>query len=129
MRTIKVSEETYQKIKEQLSEEDVKDVSCVDDMIGGKFFFRTVTYHLVGKVEKRFGNFLKLSDASWVADSGRFMNAIKEGTLNEVEPVGDCFINLDTVTDLFPWKSMNGTGIILPTSPLRTYLFSSLSKS
>ena len=32
-----------------------------------------------------------------------FMNAIKEGKLNEVEPVGDAFLNLDSVTDAFPW--------------------------
>ena len=102
-RTLEVSEETYEKIREQLGENDV-DVSELDDMIGGKFFFRTVTYHLVGKVEKRIGSILQLSGASWVADSGRFMNAIKDGELNEVEPLGVAFINLDTVTDFFPWK-------------------------
>ena len=32
------------------------------------------------------------------------MNAIKDGTLDEVEPVGDAFVNLDAVTDFFPWK-------------------------
>ena len=102
-KTITVSEETYEAIKDQLADNDFE-LSCFDDMIGGKFFFRTVTYHLVGKVEKRVGNFLHLKNASWVADSGRFMNAIKEGELNEVEPVGDAFVNLDTVTDFFPWN-------------------------
>jgi len=74
-----------------------------DDMVGKKFFLRTVTYHLVGRVTKRVGNFLELREASWVADSGRFMQAIKEGTLEEVEPVGTAYINLDSVTDFFPW--------------------------
>lgn len=63
-----------------------------------------IHYHLVGKIVKRIGKFLELKDASWIADSGRFMNAIKEGKLNEVEPVGQAFVNLESVTDMFPWK-------------------------
>ena len=31
------------------------------------------------------------------------MNAIEEGKLNGVEPIGDAFLNLDSVTDAFPW--------------------------
>lgn len=104
MKTIEVSEETYEKIRDQLSEEEQKELTTYDDMIGQKYFFRTVTYHLVGKVQSQVGKFLRLIDASWVAESGRFMQAIKEGKLNEVEPVGVTYINLDSVTDFFPWK-------------------------
>lgn len=105
MRTINVSEETYNAIKEQLLPEEQMDISCVEDMIGKKYFFRTVTYHMIGKVKAVVGNFLHLENAVWVADSGRFMNAIKEGTLEEVEPVGDCYLNLQlTTTDFFPWN-------------------------
>ena len=102
-RTIEISNETYEKIKGQLLENEKIDVSTYDDLIGKSWFFRTVSYHLVGKVTKRIGSFLQLEQASWVADSGRFMNAIKEGTLNEVEPVGIAFLNLESVTDFFPW--------------------------
>ena len=103
MKTIQVSEETYELIREQLGEKEQIDISELDDLVGNKFFFRTVTYHLIGKVTKKIGNILELKDASWVADSGRFMNAIKEGKLNEVEPVGTAYLNLETVTDFFPW--------------------------
>lgn len=72
--------------------------------VGESYFFRTVTYHLVGRVKENVGKFLVLENASWVADSGRFMNAIKDGTLDEVEPVGDAYISLDAITDAFPWK-------------------------
>lgn len=72
--------------------------------IGKAYFFRTVTYHTIGKVVKVNGNFIQLENASWIADSGRFMQAIKDGVLNEVEPVGESNINLDTVVDFFPWK-------------------------
>ena len=75
-----------------------------EKLIGKSFFFRTVTYHMVGKVEEVDGNFVRLSDASWVADSGRFMDAIQGGKLNEVEPVGEWWVNLDTVTDFGPWN-------------------------
>lgn len=104
MRTLQVSEETYEAIKDQLKAEETVDISSLDEMVGKAFFFRTVTYHLVGKVVKVVGHFLQLEQASWVADSGRFMQFIKNGTLNEVEPVGTAFVNIESVTDFFPWR-------------------------
>lgn len=79
------------------------DLQSLDELVGRNWFFRTVTYHMVGRVVRRVGNFLVMADASWVADSGRFTTAIKSGTLTEVEPVGDAILNLDTVVDGFPW--------------------------
>ena len=103
-KTIEISDELYSQIKVQLDEDGAKEVNTYEDLIGGKYYFRTVTYHQVGEVKKIVGRFAFLKNASWVADSGRFMQAIKDGTLSEVEPVGDAFINLDTVVDFFPWK-------------------------
>ncbi|NCB44474.1 MAG: hypothetical protein EOM59_17920 [Clostridia bacterium] len=105
MRTLEIGEETYEKIKAQLQEEEKCEVKTFEDFIGKSFYFRTVTYHLVGKVTNVLGHFLQLESASWVADSGRFMQAIKNGTLVEVEPVGIAFVNLESVTDFFPWKN------------------------
>jgi hypothetical protein len=81
-----------------------KDITSLSDMVGEKFYFRTVTYHLTGRVKKVIGSILELENAAWIADSGRFMNAIKEGKLNEVEPVGRAYINIQSVTDFFPWR-------------------------
>ena len=104
-RQIEVSEETYQKIKEQLGEDSFKDIKELDDLVGEKFFFRTVTYHLTGRVKRIIaGDILEIENAAWIADSGRFMNAIKEGKLSEVEPVGRAFINRKSLVDFFPWK-------------------------
>lgn len=103
-KTLEISDETYEKIKDQLLAGEEKEVITYEDLVGGKFFFRTVTYHMTGQVEKIVGRFLHLKDAAWIADSGRFNEAIKNGTLSEVEPVGRAFINLDTVVDFFPWK-------------------------
>ena len=104
MKTITISDETYESIREQLGDEEKIDISSLEELIGKKLFLRTVTYHILGKVERVIGKLLCLSTASWVADSGRFMNAIKQGTLDEVEPVGNWFVNLDTVTDFGEWK-------------------------
>src|SRR5579863_7222284 len=102
-RTIEVSDETYEKIKQQLGADSFKDLTTLEDMVGEKYFFRTVTYHMTGRVKKVIGSILELENASWIADSGRFMNAIQEGKLNEVEPVGRAYLNIQTVVDFFPW--------------------------
>ncbi|OGF30759.1 hypothetical protein A2300_03985 [Candidatus Falkowbacteria bacterium RIFOXYB2_FULL_35_7] len=104
MRTIEISETTFERIKGDLKEEEKMDISEYEDLIGQKLFIRTVTYHLVGKVDKIVGKFLRLKQASWIADSGRFMNTIKDGTLNEVEPVGEAFVNIESITDFFLWN-------------------------
>ena len=70
---------------------------------GKSYFMRTVTYHIVGKVKDIIGNFLILENASWIADSGRFSNAIKTGVLDEVEPVGDWMLNMESITDGGEW--------------------------
>ena len=80
------------------------EIRVLEDFVGKQLFIRTVTYHLIGKVDRKVGNFFHLTNASWVADSGRFMNAIKEGKLNEVEPVEEAWVNIDSITDMFIWK-------------------------
>lgn len=61
--------------------------------IGKNYFIRTVTMHLVGKLTKVTDKELVLEDASWIADSGRFHNALKTGQFAEVEP----FVSKETI--------------------------------
>ena len=103
MRTPEISEETYEKIIDQLKGDGSVENNSFDDFVGQKVFVRTVTYHLVGRVTKVVGNLVFLEDASWVADSGRFMDAIKKGILQEVEPVGNWFFNKDSMVDGCIW--------------------------
>jgi hypothetical protein len=108
-KTIEVSDETYERIKDQLTSKEVPaNIGAVDDMVGHPYFFRTMTYHMLGAVTGWFtakdSMFVCLENASWIPDSGRFMQFIRDGVLNEVEPVGRCMVNLSTVTDIFPWK-------------------------
>ena len=79
-------------------------VDSLDSLVGKKLFIRTVTYHMTGKVVRRFDSFLELENAAWIADSGRFMNAIKHGELSEVEPVGTMWVNTNSIVDFFPWN-------------------------
>ena len=82
-----------------------KTMKSFDDMTGKSFLIRTVTYHCVGKISSVFAdNFLRLESASWVADSGRFSEAIRTGELNEVEFVGEMYVNMASVVDFFPWN-------------------------
>lgn len=101
--TIKMNEVDYVR-KDAMASSTFAGIESIEDFVGKSFFFRTVTYHLTGRVVKVIGDLLVLENAAWIADSGRFMQAITDGVLNEVEPVGDAIINLSTVTDMFPWK-------------------------
>jgi hypothetical protein len=99
-----ISDEAAGAPREEVHESPAPTVaSWTDPMVGGKWFIRTVTFHHVGLVVRRVGEFLVLKDASWVADSGRFMDALKKGTLAEVEPVGDALVNVSSIVDAFPW--------------------------
>ena len=106
MPTIEISEEDMVKVKELLGQNGFKDIKSYEDLVGEKIFFRTVTYHALGEVKKIVGRFVHLKNASWVADTGRFMNFLKEGlqTNSEIEPTGEMFLNIDTVVDFFYWR-------------------------
>jgi len=59
--------------------------------IGDTWFIRTVTMHLVGEV-KFVGQqelVLKGGTVMWIADSGRFTDAISKGSFSETEVYGD----------------------------------------
>ena len=71
--------------------------------IGEQYYIRTVTHHQTGRVREIVGKFILLEEAAWIADSGRFMNAILEGKLDEVEPVKECIVNTDSIIDAFIW--------------------------
>lgn len=73
--------------------------------IGKAYFIRTVTYFATGRVKDIVGKFLVLEEAAWIADTGRFSDAMSKGVMEEVEPVEkEMFINTDSITDAFPWK-------------------------
>ena len=73
-------------------------------LLGNKFLVRTVTYFCLGEVVAIHDNIVQLENASWVADTGRFSETIRHGSLKESEYVGSMFFNMDSVVDFFPWN-------------------------
>jgi hypothetical protein len=57
--------------------------------IGANYFIRTVTHHLTGKLVDIDDHELWLKDAAWIADDGRFAQAISTCEFKEVEPYPD----------------------------------------
>ena len=73
--------------------------------VGKNYFIRTVTHHYTGRLVKVTAKELVLEDAAWIADDGRFMNALKDGTLNEIEPFqDDVVIGRGAVLDATVWR-------------------------
>lgn len=69
--------------------------------VGEKYFIRTVTMAHTGEVRAIIGKFLVLKDADWIADTGRFSEAMNDqDKFNEVEPFkNDAIVNMDTIID------------------------------
>ncbi len=57
--------------------------------IGKNYFIRTVTHHYTGKLTKVTNREIVLLDAAWIADDGRFYDALKTGNFSEIEPYPD----------------------------------------
>lgn len=72
--------------------------------IGESYFIRTVTMYVVGRLKSVNQNEILMEEASWVADTGRFNNALKTGELSEVEPfVNDVIVNRTAIIDATVW--------------------------
>ena len=72
--------------------------------VGENYLIRTVTMILVGKLEAVYNTELVLSSASWIADTGRFYDALKDGKLNEVEPfLNDVIVGRGSLIDATIW--------------------------
>lgn len=53
---------------------------------GKAYFIRTVTNFHTGKLVREEHDCLILSNAAWIADTGRFADFLRTGKANEVEP-------------------------------------------
>ena len=68
--------------------------------IGKCYLIRTVTLYYTGRVKEIKGKFLKLEEAAWIPDTGRWAEASEKGTFSEVEPfANDPWINSDSIID------------------------------
>lgn len=73
--------------------------------IGDNVFIRTVTLYYTGKVKDFNSQWVKLENASWIADTGRFHDFLKEGKCNEYESfIDDVSIPIGSIIDVTNWK-------------------------
>lgn len=75
--------------------------------IGKGYFIRTVTHHYTGRLIRVLPQELVLEDVAWIADDGRFSEALKTGEFNEVEPYpdGEVIIGRGSILDAFQINS------------------------
>jgi hypothetical protein len=72
--------------------------------IGKQYLMRTVTNYFVGKLERVTAQEFVMSEASWVADTGRFYDSLRDGEFNEVEPIiGPVIIGRGSLVDCVEW--------------------------
>lgn len=57
--------------------------------IGKNYLIRTVTMAYTGRLIAVTAQELVIEDAAWIADLGRFNEAVEKGTFSEIEPFQD----------------------------------------
>ena len=73
-------------------------------VIGRAYLIRTVTYFALGRLTHVGDKELVLEEASWVADTGRFGDALKTGRLLEVEPFpAELIVGRAAIVDATEW--------------------------
>jgi hypothetical protein len=98
---------TLGQIKEiqALSCGEVKASSGGDFVVGETVLIRTVTMFWVGTVTKAGASFVTLEPAAWVADTGRYHDALTKGALSEIEPAkGPARVAIGAIVDVVSWS-------------------------
>jgi len=74
--------------------------------VGKAYLIRTVTHYYTCKIVKVFPQELLVSDAAWIADTGRFSTALETGVLSEIEPIKGrkIVIGRSAIVDAIPWS-------------------------
>jgi len=72
---------------------------------GQAYHIRTVTHHYTGRLTSVSRQELTIENAAWIADSGRFMQGMADGELNEIEPypAGSVIIGRGSIVDACEW--------------------------
>ena len=73
--------------------------------VGKAYYFRTVTYHSVGRIERVTDTDIVLSDASWVASAGRYQDCLLTGKVEDAEeiPGGRHVVMIGSIVDYDEW--------------------------
>lgn len=73
--------------------------------VGNAIFVRTVTGYYTGRLAEITATDLLLAEAAWIADTGRWNNALVTGQLDDVEPYPDpVSVSRGSVVDVTTWN-------------------------
>lgn len=101
-KTIEVSDEVYEKIKDQIGEEQVKEIGSLDELVGEKYLFQCARYFYYGKVANVTPNYIVLKDAGVVFDVGDY-GASKPSDIQNV-PQKTLYIMRQSIESFFKTK-------------------------
>ncbi len=80
--------------------------------VGASVIVRSVMFFYTGRVVSIDETWLVLSDAAWIADTGRWSEALKTGSLGEVEPYPDVVaISKGAIVDVSTWSHTLPRGV------------------
>ncbi len=92
-----------EKLEQQRSKETTKKTGVWE--IGKHYVLRTVTMINVGKLIKVTDKELVLENASWIADTGRWNEFLRNGSYDESEPFpdGEVIVGRGALVDAVLW--------------------------
>lgn len=74
-------------------------------LAGKNVIVRTVTHYHTGCLGAADDKYIRLDDAAWIADTGRWGECLKLGKLDEVEPFpGSVYISQGAIVDIAEWQ-------------------------
>lgn len=103
METITINGEEYVKTSDLTNLPEVS-IETAPFALGTAYIIRTVTHTYTGRLTWLSEKELVHEEASWIADSGRWADAIKNGDLNEVEPMGTVIVGRGAIVDATVWN-------------------------
>lgn len=73
--------------------------------LGNAVLIRAVTLYYTGRIIEITKDEIVIEDAAWIAETGRFSDALVTGDLNEVEPFLDpVAIGRGAIVDVTHWR-------------------------
>ena len=82
--------------------------NCHPWKIGNYYLVRTVTMIVIGKLQAVGQQELVFTEAAWCADTARFHDALKKGTVSEMEPAASpedpVVVGRGAIVDCWPWN-------------------------
>lgn len=99
-KTLEVSDETFEKIKDQLGADKVKEIHSMEELEGETYLFQCARYIYHGRVEAVNSEYIELSDAGVVFETGDYSNSNPEN--RQKLPNGKIFVLRQAVESF--WK-------------------------